>query len=99
VSDQLALFRGPQARAVDPMTSHVAAATVNEPGVTEFRILSAFDAHGALADDELVECLPDMYGPTVRTARSRLTKRGLLVATNGTRLSARGRPQTIWTVA
>lgn len=96
---QLALFRGPQARGCDPITAHVAAATVNEPGYTEFRILAAFDVHGALTDDELVEMLPDFYGPTIRTARSRLTKKGLIVPTGATRLSGRGRDMTVWQVA
>ena len=95
---QLALFRGPQARAGDPTTSHVAAATVTEPGLTEFRIMAAFESYGPLTDDELCEALPEFYPPTLKTARSRLSKRGALVP-NGVRPSARGRYMTVWTPA
>jgi hypothetical protein len=96
VTDQLAFFVEPRARAVDPATSHAAAAQVTEPGWTEFRILAAYDSYGPLTDDELCEALPEFYGPTLKTARSRLTKRGLLEA-NGTRPSFRGRDMTVWT--
>jgi hypothetical protein len=90
----------PSQRADDPITSHVAAATVTTTaGLTEFRILSAFDAHGPLTDDELCQALQAEWWPTVKSARSRLVKRGLLVATGDVRPSVRGCDQQVWRAA
>lgn len=96
---QLALFRGPQARAVDPMTCHVAAATVT-PKASEMEadILRCFMEHGPLTDDEMCTRLEPIvlrWG-TWKSARSRLTKRGSLVWTGESRPSLRDCPQRVW---
>lgn len=94
---QLSLLSEPRARANDPETSKAAANIVRPTaGWMEFRIMSAFDSYGPLTDDELTDALPEFYPPTVKSARSRLSKRGLLVP-NGTRPSHRGRDMTVWT--
>jgi predicted ArsR family transcriptional regulator len=53
---------------------------------------------GPLTDEEIAARLPGLYEPTVRTARSRLSKRGLVVPTGETRRSARGREMHVWQV-
>lgn len=51
-------------------------------------------------DDELCRHWKGAYyGPTLKTARSRCYKAGWLVATGRTRVSSRGRPQTVWHAA
>jgi hypothetical protein len=97
VSTQLDLFNEPKARIADPPTSRAAAAQV-DPSPTETAILEVFRVHGACTDDELCHRLPGLYGPTVKTARSRLSKRGLLVPA-GSRLSCRQREMTVWKVS
>lgn len=47
-----------------------------------------------LTDDELCSFLT-AYPPTIKTARSRLSKRGFLVA-DGVRKNSRGRDMTVW---
>lgn len=95
---QLAILTEPSARRSDAATSHEAAASLPPCGALESSILDAFARWGALTDEEVCERLPEMYGPTVRTCRSRLTKRGLLVP-SGRRPSSRGRDMTVWQVA
>jgi hypothetical protein len=97
MNPQLVFFAEPAARRTDPATSHAAAALV-AAGVEE-RIVAAFAEYGALTDDELTEALPEFYPPTVKTARSRLSKRGVLIPTGGTRMSFRNRAMTVWAVA
>lgn len=84
----------PRHRHTDPPTSRDAAGSV-PPTAVETRILEAFALFGWLTDPELVEVV-EGYGPTIRTARSRLTKTGVLVATGTTRLSPRGRACIVW---
>lgn len=100
---QLALFVEPRARRTDPDTSRAAAQA--QTGGVEAVILStfAYAAHlwgrerGGLTDDDLAGILAkDFYGPTVKTARSRLSKRGLLIDSGARRKSARGRDQIVW---
>jgi hypothetical protein len=97
MSTQLDLFNEPKARASDPATARVAAAQVN-PGPTETAILTVLVANGPMTDDEICERLPTLYSATVKTARSRLSKRGLLVPA-GSRLSCRQREMTVWKVS
>lgn len=67
------------------------------PGRTEKRILEVM-GDSAITDDEIVARMSDALPATVKTARSRLTKAGLLVAV-GVRDSARGRPMSVWKMA
>lgn len=86
----------PLSRSTDGATSREAAASVNGAAV-EARILLAFERWGPMTDDELVATC-DGYGPTLKTARSRLTKAGCLVRA-GLGTSDRGRAMTRWAVA
>ena len=87
----------------DPSTSDAAAASIT-PGRTERQIIAAFKNHRAmtgegLCDDELARVLQFthlLHGPTVKSARSRLTKAGLLVDSGLRRPSSRGRDQIVW---
>lgn len=97
MNTQLELLNEPKARRRDRATSHAAAGQVR-PGPTETAILTVLRMAGPLTDDELCHRLPGLYGPTVKTARSRLAKRGLLVP-EGTRLSSRQREMTVWRIA
>jgi hypothetical protein len=100
VTEQLSLLTEPRARGNDPGTSHAAAAAVSaSAGYTQFLIMGAFDAHGDLTDDELCQALQAEWWPTVKSARSRLTKAGLLVRTGETRKSVRGVDQIVWRAA
>lgn len=94
MTDQLVLFAQPRARHSDPETSHAAAQA--QTGRAESYILDVFAKHGPLTDDEVCEHLRDWYSPTVKTARSRLTRRGLLVDSGERRPSVRSRPQIVW---
>ena len=84
----------------DPSTSDAAAASIT-PGRTERVILAHFERCGMwLTDDELCRDLGNLYhGPTVRTARSRLSKAGVLVDSGKRGKSARGRQQIAWRLA
>jgi hypothetical protein len=85
-------------RRTDPETSRTAAATQqNSP--LEGDILEVFRLHrpyAGLTDDQLCRLMPERYGPTVKTARSRLTKRGLLVDSGRRAPSGRGREMIVW---
>ncbi len=104
-SDDLLPSRG-LARHSDPETSQKAAQAIS--GATEGRILTAFRSqfkaypslgrdHG-LTDDELCEWItPDAREwPTIKTARSRLSRKQLLANSGQVRLSTRGFKQTVW---
>lgn len=103
MTGQVSLFETvphPRARATDTVTALSAARSVT-PGRTEALILDAYrqvPRHG-LTDDELVVALAPLYGPTVRTARSRLLRAGQLRDSGRRRPSARGRDQIVWTLA
>lgn len=94
---QLELWNGPKARGTDPVTSHAAAALV-DPGPTERAILAVVRAHGPSTDDDICSYLPGLNPPTVKTARSRLSKTGALVPC-GEGVSLRQRRMTKWGVA
>lgn len=98
-AQQLSLLSEPRARAYDPPTSHAAAVSLPPCGALEQAILETFTRHGPLTDEEACELLPEVYGPTLRTCRSRLAKRGLLVPTGSLRPSSRGRDMRVWGLA
>src|SRR5262245_3495489 len=98
MTDQLVLFSEPRARRRDAETSHEAAASV-PASVVEERILTRFATRGPITDDELAASLWMFHPPTTKTARSRLSKLGLLVATSEKRPSARGRNMQVWRLA
>lgn len=94
---QLSLFAEPEARATDPATSHAAAEAVShEASRQETRIMERFAMFGPMCDDELCARSPQWYPPTLKSARSRLSKRGFLVPTGETRKSIRGQDQQVW---
>lgn len=92
------------ARFGDPDTSQAAASKIT--GRTERDILAVyrakFEAYPSLGrdhgftDDELVAWLPTVYPPTVKSARSRLSKQGLLIDSGARRPSNRGVSQIVW---
>lgn len=85
-------------RATDPPTSK-AAARVNRSGVTE-RILRVFSGGEQMHDDALCRRLPLDYPPTVKSARSRLSNAGVLVAVPDVYgKSDRGYDQQVWELA
>jgi hypothetical protein len=91
---QLALDGAGAVRATDPQTSRDAARAVTK-GV-EHSVLQVFNAETRLTDDELVERMPNLHGPTCKSARSRLSKRGVLVDSGERRPSVRGQPMIVW---
>ena len=94
MTDQLSLGL---ARNMDSDTAKAAARSIT--GRTERRILEVFEglAGRGLTDDELAAfSLPNIYRPTLVSARSRLTAHGLVVDSGVRRDSQRGRPQIVW---
>lgn len=94
MNPQATLFDQGLSRASDPETSRQAASVIST-GV-EHAVYECFSLHGPMHDDLLVQRLDGIYGPTAKSARSRLVKRGLLVATDERGLSGRGRLQVVW---
>ena len=96
---QLELFSQPKTRHTDRDTSRDAARAVTQhAGQLENLILTEFSLHDYMTDDELCAWLPQFHPPTVKTCRSRLTKRGLLLPC-GLRTNSRKRQMTIWRLA
>ena len=103
----------PRHRITDPETSAQAAKAVAGSGV-EREILEVFVAQiraqgtkwDGLTDDELCALMPQRYGPTVKSARSRLFRNGYLgewtayrISAEGVvRQSARGQRMKVWTL-
>lgn len=83
----------PRHRHTDPETSINAARSADN---VEHLIRAIFHGGGNYTDDELCAALPDHYPPSVKTARSRLSGRGLLVDTGARRPSLRGREMIVW---
>lgn len=75
-----------------------AAAAVQQPSDLEAEIVGVFMADDGigLTDDQLCAVLVSRYAPTVKTARSRLAKRGILVDTGRRCPSNRGREMAVW---
>lgn len=91
----------PRHRHTDPDTSR-AAARAQQPSALEAEIVRTFQLHRptiGLTDDQLCRLLPDRYAPTVKTARSRLTRAGVLVDTGARQRSNRGRDMCVWRLA
>lgn len=85
-------------RLFDPDTSYAAAQCIGQ-GV-ENAAYRVFCRDGcSLTDDELAALLPGFYAPTVKSARSRLTRRGLLVDSGKRRSSERGQRMIVWRLA
>lgn len=94
---QLDLFNAPKVRHTDGDTSRDAARAVQQhAGALENLILEAFSVEDGLTDDDLTARLPEHYPPTVKSCRSRLFKRGLLVDSKQVRKNTRGREMTVW---
>jgi hypothetical protein len=88
----------PRHRHTDPDTSQAAAAA-QRPSALEAEIIRVFHLHRphvGLTDDQVCRLLPDRYAPTVKTARSRLTKAGVLVDSGQRQRSNRGRDMIVW---
>jgi len=97
---QLALFSEPRSRHDNPDTSRDAARAVQQhAGALENLILETFCLCDYLTDDELCERMPERHAPTVKTCRSRLSGRGLLVDSGVQRRNSRGRNQIVWRLA
>ena len=90
----------PRHRHTDPDTSRSAAAAQHSSAL-EIEILQVFHADGGrgLTDDELAAVLRHRYGPTVKTARSRLASHGIVTDTGQRRHSNRGRLMAVWALA
>jgi len=90
----------PRHRHTDPDTSRAAAA-IQHSSELETEIVKVFHADGGrgLTDDELAAVLRHRYGPTVKTARSRLAGHGIVIDTGQRRHSNRGRLMAVWTLA
>ncbi len=102
VTESLALFdvetQG-KVRHDSPQTSVDAARSIT--GRTEAAILAEFrmgrvEGDDGCTDDELCARLPRIFPPTVKSARSRLSNKGFLVASGTTRPSSRGRDSIVW---
>src|SRR5207237_5446966 len=91
-----------RSRKDDPDTSRLAGESIS--AFTDRAIIAVYHEDSektcrGLTDDELCAELPDLHAPTVKTARSRLTDRGLLVDIGWRRLSNRGRQMIVWHIA
>lgn len=95
------------ARRGDPETSMLAASSLS--GRIDGEVLGVFRAGFVGTDDELCARLPHLYGPSIKSARSRLARpvpdkagkpgRGpLLEPTGEHRDSQRGRKQQVWRI-
>ena len=94
---QLELFNEAKVRHSDGATSRDAARAVQQhAGALENLILETFCLEDGLTDDDLAARLFHRHGPTVKTCRSRLSKRGLLVDSGQIRKNSRGRNQIVW---
>lgn len=100
--DQLELFNTPKVQHDAPDTSRTAAAA-SAQGASELEatILALFADAKTFTDDEIVDAMtPHRHrwdGSSVKSARSRLSGRGELIATVERRPSLRSKPQIVWT--
>lgn len=97
--DGITTTTGPLARTTDPDTSHEAAAKVLPGMEAEIWGIVLASAEG-MTDDELCAhpLMREHHPPTVKTARSRLTKAGLVHDTGERRINARNRKMVVWAV-
>ncbi len=100
------LFDVPHSRWSDPETSRDAARSVDPRKLTKTqeRVYSLIKMRGPLTDDELVdhylEIWPESASPQgIRSRRSELSRRGLLVRLDRLGTSRYGRPCAIWRTA
>ena len=91
----LSLFDG-AARTTDPETSHAAARKIT--GGVEAAIRDEFATIdiGNLTDDELCDRMRGWHPPTVKSARSRLAKKGWLEDSGVRRASDTGSTMICW---
>jgi hypothetical protein len=93
---QLDLFAGPKARNKDRETSHEAARRAPNLEDVILEVIASY--REGLTDDELCARLAEHYAPTVKSARSRLSKYGCLHDSGVRRLSLRNRSMVVWTM-
>ena len=94
--DQLEIdFTRPAARSTDPITSHLAAASL-DPTDLEIRIMEVISSYGAQGciSEEIVASIPE-YGYGSITPRYRALMRKKLIRENGSRKASSGRAQRI----
>lgn len=87
---QLDLF----CRETDPETSFAPSPPARQ--LIERAILGMFAMGRELTDEQLATLLPSFHGPSVKTARSRLTNAGFLRDTGKKLLNDRGRWVIVW---
>jgi hypothetical protein len=91
----------PAARTTDPYTSHEAAKSVNNVTATQQAIMQLLQK--PMTDEQLVKAYqagdyPAASEPGIRTRRSELARKGLLVIVTSS-LTASGRKARVWTVS
>jgi hypothetical protein len=86
----------PLARNSDPRTSHEAARRAPN-GEDVILVVFAEHPHG-LTDDELCSHMAEHYPPTIKSARSRLSKYGCVFDAGKRRVSLRNRSMIVWTM-
>lgn len=96
---QVSLFDPPvsgRVRRVDRLTSVEAAR--RQRVSMRAAIVDAFRAHGPMTDDTLAGRLAveGFHGPSVKTARSALMRKGWIVDTGRVERTRRGSLQTVW---
>lgn len=97
--DQLVIFSEPRARHNDSDTAFDAAkAASRRASLLEQNILDAYRVYGPMNDDELCGRLGNWYAPTVKSCRSRLNRRGLLMPSDVRRPSLRGVDSVVWQI-
>jgi len=90
-----------RARRTDPITSHQAAASIDGERIrlSQHAVLRHFRRHGPMTDTELIEGYDGKIPQTdsgLRTRRSELVKKGLLVDTGRRELLETGRSSKVW---
>lgn len=94
-----------RARLTDDVTSHEAADSNRNRRWVEDTVLGLFGRLGPMTDSEVTSAyfttpgVPDTHFDSVRKRRSDLTRKGLLRATNVTRLSPTGRKSRVYELA
>lgn len=91
---------GPRAhaRADDPRTSLEAADSVTDLTGKQQLVLNTLAAYGPMTDEQLVDLLPKMSPSGVRSRRSELVERGLVVDSGAFGFTKMQRRTIIWKV-